>query len=728
MRQRTGVFSVVVLMTLLVTVGYGLAGPVPDTGQTKCYDASGNEITCPQPGEPFYGQDGNYAINPPSYTKLDAQGNDLPDSTSSWAMTRDNVTGLIWEVKQNKDGVQNYADPSDADNTYTWYDSNPITNGGNAGWPGDGTDTEDFLAALNSALFGGYSDWRLPTSKELNSIVDYGRNYPSIDSSYFPNTQTSAGYSSLFVPYLSSKINPNTGNVAGIDFLNGKPCDSGGTLGGYVRAVRGEKNQNVFVDNGDGTITDRSTGLTWQQDTAPGTYTWKQALSYCESLTLAGHTDWRLPTVKEFYSIVDDERQDPPIIDTAYFPDTKWSCDSCVYWLSTSYAKSPDSVLGIFFNSGNFNNFYKQPYCLYVRAVRGGQSGSLTSLDSIAIDGPTTVQENCAGSYSLTACYSDGSCQAVTGGVGWSVDSPYATIGSDGTLAALSVDANRPLTITAEFDGKSATKTITIMDEEAGSPARGYNVSSELWTKAVLEVPGNPVPLVWQMVGAAVTPSGAQVISGYFYADPNEFAYGSQYNPEVFVKIYIDAGGWCNIAFNHVTVDPVTVSSAHQYAGTADRSGSATMESRLVQHEYTGVAIDTSKQSTGGASGSAGGPGYTLGSDLWSKAVLQVEGNPVTLIWKEVGTDTTPSGAKVISGYFYADPAAFAYGSQYNPEVFVKVYIDPSGWTNMAFNHVTVDPVSIGSAHGYAGAADQSGTLTLSGRLLEHVYTGVSTQ
>jgi len=47
-------------------------GRIPDTGQTKCYDNSG-EITCPGPGEPFYGQDATYTINPPSYIKMDAQ-------------------------------------------------------------------------------------------------------------------------------------------------------------------------------------------------------------------------------------------------------------------------------------------------------------------------------------------------------------------------------------------------------------------------------------------------------------------------------------------------------------------------------------------------------------------------------------------------------------------------------------------------------------------------------
>ena len=282
----------------------------------------------------------------------------------------------------------------------------------------------------------------------------------------------------------------------------------------------------------------------------------------------------------------------------------------------------------------------------------------------------------------------------------------------------------------AVIAGATVTQDLTASPSQGGTgdPDSGYQVTADLWAKAILEVSGSPVPLVWKEVGADVTPSGDQVISGYFYADPNDFAYGSLYNPELFVKIYISTTGWCNIAFNHVTVDPVSVYSAHQYAGAADQTGSATLQTRLVEHEYTGVAIDTTKQSSGGTSAAASGSGYTLGSNLWSQAVLQVTNNPVTLIWKEVGTDTTPSGAKVISGYFYADTAAFAYGSQYNPEVFVKVYIDQSGWTNMAFNHVTVDPVSIDSAYGYAGVAQTSGSATLNERLLQHEYTGVSAQ
>ena len=115
----------------------------------------------------------------------------------------------------------------------------------------------------------------------------------------------------------------------------------------------------------------------------------------------------------------------------------------------------------------------------------------------------------------------------------------------------------------------------------------GYDITSELWAKAVLNVTNNPITLIWQEVGAATTPSGDKVISGYFYADPNTFAYGNQYNPEVFVKIYIATSGWCNMAFNHVTVDPVTIQTAQNYTGTYNKTGTITTTSRLIEHSYT---------------------------------------------------------------------------------------------------------------------------------------------
>jgi len=204
---------------------------LPDTGQTKCYDED-YEITCPQPGEPFYGQDALYITNPQSYTKLDENGNGLPFSATEWIMVQDNVTGLIWEVKQDKDDIQNYANPHDADNKYTWYDSNPETNGGDPGTPGDGTDTEDFINVLNSANFGGYNDWRLPAIKELSFIRNMEIYNPAINTDYFPNTVSSYYWSSTPYAHYSSY-------AWYVYFSNGyvSSYDKSGSY--YVRAVRG---------------------------------------------------------------------------------------------------------------------------------------------------------------------------------------------------------------------------------------------------------------------------------------------------------------------------------------------------------------------------------------------------------------------------------------------------------------------------------------------------------
>ncbi len=141
--------------------------PVPDTGQTQSFTAS-------------FGEDHDYTINPPSYTKLAAGCISLPDNATAWDMVRDDVTGLVWEEKHSADNFANYADPNDADNTYTWYD-------GATGTPGDDNDTEDFINALNAAIYGGYADWRLPNEKELQTIVDYGRFSPAVNTTYFSN-------------------------------------------------------------------------------------------------------------------------------------------------------------------------------------------------------------------------------------------------------------------------------------------------------------------------------------------------------------------------------------------------------------------------------------------------------------------------------------------------------------------------------------------------------------
>jgi len=100
----------------------------------------------------------------------------------------------------------------------------------------------------------------------------------------------------------------------------------------YVRAVRGEQEVGTLIDNGDGTISDRATGLMWQKAEA-GAMNWESALTYCESLQLAGHSDWRLPNRNELQSIVDYTRNNLTI-DRNSFP----GAVAGLYWSSTTIA------------------------------------------------------------------------------------------------------------------------------------------------------------------------------------------------------------------------------------------------------------------------------------------------------------------------------------------------------------------------------------------------------
>lgn len=138
--------------------------------------------------------------------------------------------------------------------------------------------------------------------------------------------------------------------------------------------------QASFLNNGNGTVTDFSTSLMWQRCSAPAAtsdcsasvpspYTWDNALAYCNGLALGGHSDWRLPNVKELQSLLDVNKTTDPSIDTSYFPDTP--ADD--YWSSTTFVGSTGMAWYVAFNTGiimSSGNDKRQG--LYIRCVRGG--------------------------------------------------------------------------------------------------------------------------------------------------------------------------------------------------------------------------------------------------------------------------------------------------------------------------------------------------------------------
>ena len=137
------------------------------------------------------------------------------------------------------------------------------------------------------------------------------------------------------------------------------------------KALRERNNEQIttesqFVDNKNGTVTDTKTGLMWQQGDV-SIKTWQEAFDYCNSLSLAGYSDWRLPERNELESIM-DLNYDDPCINTNIFTDAVPSS----YWSSTVHADYSDSAWFVRFAGYRGYSEYidKSSYC-FVRAVRG---------------------------------------------------------------------------------------------------------------------------------------------------------------------------------------------------------------------------------------------------------------------------------------------------------------------------------------------------------------------
>jgi hypothetical protein len=140
--------------------------------------------------------------------KLDAMGRELPDSATEWAMVKDPVKDLIWEIKTNDGSIH------DKNNFYSWK-----------------THDKDFLKKLNEEKFGGFSDWRLPEETELQGLVEWDKEQPPrINEEYFPQTSPN-------VHLGWSLCQDGSVNVSKINF-GPKPIIKKRTFS--VRAVRGE--------------------------------------------------------------------------------------------------------------------------------------------------------------------------------------------------------------------------------------------------------------------------------------------------------------------------------------------------------------------------------------------------------------------------------------------------------------------------------------------------------
>lgn len=311
--------------------------PIVDTGQKSCYNDSAG-VSCPAEGGSFFGQDAQYITNAPQYK-------DNGDGTVS-----DLVTGLMW--------VKSVGDKK----TYS-----------------------QAVSGAKSFSLAGYNDWRVPTIKELYSLMNFEGFDPSsmdanpstltpfIDTNYFDFEygDTSKGdriIDSQWVTsnkYVSTVFN-NQECFFGVNFADGRikcypSADMGHNNGYFVRYVRGPAyGVNNFSDTGNGAIFDQATGLTWQKIDSGKGMIWEDALRYCEDLNLAGKSDWRLPDAKELQSIVDYTRSpnttDSPALDPIFqstsITNEVGQKDWPFYWTSTTHLNQTGSQFAVYIAFG----------------------------------------------------------------------------------------------------------------------------------------------------------------------------------------------------------------------------------------------------------------------------------------------------------------------------------------------------------------------------------------
>jgi hypothetical protein len=324
------------------------------TGQVSLYDENGNTVTNLQPSDSLFGQDANYLKGKKMSYKKNEDGTVI-----------DLNTNLMWQEIPTSEGFD---------------------------WQGAKEYTENLK-------LGGYDDWRMPTLKELYSISDFSSGWPYLDTTYFSLVNNEhvdkseqywssnkyvghteeGGYTAAFgVNHATGHIKaypgeepknrkdrkgPPPGNQkpqgqAGNERGENRPPPPGNGEGGrptgnpmlkHVRAVRGAVyGTNNFQDNNDKTITDKATGLMWSKLDSETSLDWKTALMYAKQSKLAGHTDWRLPNVKELQGIVDysfapgakksklDGPAINPIFNCTEIKNENGDKDYPYYWTSTS--------------------------------------------------------------------------------------------------------------------------------------------------------------------------------------------------------------------------------------------------------------------------------------------------------------------------------------------------------------------------------------------------------
>ena len=296
---------------------------LPDTGETTSYTNT-------------FGEDHDYNINVPGF-KLLTNGTVI-----------DTITSLQW---QKTDG-------------------------------GEMT-IESAAIYCDTLTLGGYTDWRLPTAAEGFSIVNHQFTNPALNTSVFTKTTAEYWWTSNKQSNDATKIwCTNAGGGIG-NHPKAETLSAGGTKKFHVRAVRNTQLSKIiaerYVSVGDSSVYDSLNNLVWQLSPMPTTLTWEDALIASENLYLDGHSDWRLPNIKELRSL-NDEGLIQPSINKSVFPNVAVN----KYWSSTTVSNQTTKAW-YWFNAFGITTFDAKTVANYVLCVRTPTKGNLSNVQSMKV-------------------------------------------------------------------------------------------------------------------------------------------------------------------------------------------------------------------------------------------------------------------------------------------------------------------------------------------------------
>jgi hypothetical protein len=236
---------------------YVISGELNDTGLTMCTGPEQAQQACPQQGLPGqdaeFGRDANKELKKRGgglagfdWTKIDAKGQPLAKQNSSWendgseelgsrwSCLQDNVTGLMWEVKETSPEHPRYFG-----HTYSWWMASEQLNGGFTYHLSPGVctqvepcETQAYVDWVNNQGLCGYSDWRLPSIRELVSIAVLSSEFPAFDKSYFADTTKPRFFTSQTYATEPSR-------AWYVYFSDGSVSSTGKSDASFVRLVRG---------------------------------------------------------------------------------------------------------------------------------------------------------------------------------------------------------------------------------------------------------------------------------------------------------------------------------------------------------------------------------------------------------------------------------------------------------------------------------------------------------